>query len=69
MKKIKIDYDSIEYGSPHNLVVEHNAPEILTMHDNFTLEDVLEKIQDYVGLDYNDWSELILTGVEYEILT
>ena len=41
---------------------------VFVMDQDFELDDLLIEVSDRVGVDYNDWVEVIVTDVEYEEL-
>lgn len=41
---------------------------VFVMDQDFELDDLLIEVSDRIGVDYNDWVEVIVTDVEYEEL-
>ena len=41
---------------------------VFVMDQDFELDDLLIEVSDRVGVDYNDWVEVVVTDVEYEEL-
>lgn len=41
---------------------------VFVMDQDFELDDLLIEVSDRIGVDYNDWVEVVVTDVEYEEL-
>ena len=39
---------------------------VFVVEKDFELDDLLIDVSDRIGVDYNDWAEVIVTDVEYE---
>ena len=68
MKKLKVKIDKTTIESENNNIILDDVKDIYLMNVGFDLSDLLTEIEYDVAVDSEDYHEVVLTNVEYEIV-
>lgn len=68
MKKLKVKIDKTTIESENNNIILDDVKDIYLMNARFDLSDLLTEIEYDIAVDSEDYHEVVLTNVEYEIV-